>query len=87
MISQTVKTNQSSEKNSFQIYVDLFDKGEFYEMNVTRHLDTYRVDLDNMYLGTLSRTADNKWEVVSGTIPPTILSDITRNISSRSDIN
>ncbi|WP_207533302.1 hypothetical protein [Desertivirga arenae] len=86
MISQTVNT-QASERNSFNIYVDLFDKGDFYEMNVTRQLDSYRVDLDNMYLGTLSRSPDNKWEVISGTIPSALLPDITRNIMRRFEIN
>jgi len=87
MISQPVKTKQNEEKGSFNIYVDLFDKGEFYEMNVTPQLDKYRVDLDNMYLGTLTRNSDNSWEVVSGTIPSTIIPDITKNIIRNLEIN
>jgi len=87
MTNHSVKAKQSTSNASFNMYVDLFDKGEFYEMSVTRQSDKYHVDLDNMYLGTLSKNSENCWEVVSGTIPSTIMPDITNNIIRNFEIN
>jgi len=77
--------NQSSDnkqgKSTFNIYIDLFDKGEFNEMIVTHQSNEYRVDFGDTYWGTLSQKSDNSWELVNGKIPSFIIPDIGRNIA------
>lgn len=85
MLNQPANTNQKGQ-TTFNIYVDLFDKGEFNEMIVTRQSDEYQVDFGDTYLGTLSHKSDNSWELVNGEIPSFIIPDITRNIA-RSEKN
>ena len=79
MLNRPANTS-SQEKNIFNIYIDMFDKGEFNEMIVTRRSNEYQVDFDDAYLGTLSHKADNSWELVNGSIPSSVIPDITRNI-------
>lgn len=77
--------NQSSDNkqgnSTFNIYIDLFDKGEFNEMCVTRQSNEYHVDFGDTYWGTLSQKSDNSWVLVKGAIPSFIIPDIVRNIS------
>ncbi|WP_256010472.1 hypothetical protein [Desertivirga xinjiangensis] len=82
MLHHPENMNQKG-KNSFNIYIDLFDKGEFNEMIVTRRSDEYQVDFGDTYLGTLSHKSDNSWELINGSIPSFIIPDITRNITNK----
>jgi hypothetical protein len=86
MTNPAIHTTQT-EDSSFPIYVDLFDKGEFNEMNITCQSGNYHVNMDDMYLGTLSKNSDDSWEVVSGTIPSAFIPDITNNISRNLEFN
>lgn len=87
MTNQSTTANQKSEETSFNIYVDLFDKGEFDLMNVSRQSGEYHVNFDNRYLGTLIRNSDNNWEVTNGAIPASIMPDITSKITRSLEIN
>lgn len=81
--SYMIKQLTNKELSTFNIYVDLFNTGEFNEMIITRNSDDYQINIEDTYLGTLSQKSDNNWEVTGGTIPSFIIPAITRNIKFR----
>ncbi|WP_207426289.1 hypothetical protein [Pedobacter sp. SYSU D00535] len=72
--------SENKEKKTFNIYVNLFSNGEFSEMVVTQDANEYQVSLEDTYMGTLSYNDDKSWQLVNGSIPSYLISDITRNI-------
>jgi len=72
----------SKDSNTFDIYIDVFDKGELNRMIITRSSDPeeYQVNFEDSYIGTLSHRSDDTWELIKGSIPAFIISDIVRSM-------
>ena len=56
-------------ESDFNIYVDLFNKGEFNEIHVIPQQMKYSVMYDNFKLGTITKDKSNSWIKVDGNMP------------------
>ena len=67
--------------NDFNIYIDLFNKGEFNEIHVTPDHLKYSVSYDNFKLGTITKDISNSWIKVEGSMPREKLEQIGNMIN------
>ena len=72
---------KKSQLNDFNIYIDLFNKGEFNEIHVTPDQLKYAVSYDNFKLGTITKDTSNSWVKVDGNMPKEKLEQIGNMIN------
>jgi hypothetical protein len=76
-------TQTRKDKSSFNIYVDLFNKGEFNEIVVIPQNRNFSVLLDDMKLATIAKDKGNSWIKVEGSMPREKLEQIGNMINLR----
>ncbi len=74
---------QKTNKRSFNIYVDLYDKGEFNEILVIPDKRKFSVIYDDFKLGTITKDVSNSWIKVDGSMPREKLEQIGNMINLR----
>ena len=72
------KTPSSSD---FNIYIDLFNKGEFNEIHIVPHHLKYSVMYEDFKLGTITKDTSNSWIKVEGGMPKEKLEQIGNMIN------
>lgn len=72
---------KKSQLSDFNIYIDLFNKGEFNEIHVTPDKLKYAVTYDNFKLGTITKDTSNSWIKVDGSMPKEKLEQIGNMIN------
>lgn len=68
-------------KKAFNIYVDLFNKGEFNEIVVIPDKQEFSVILDDTKLATIAQDTQNSWIKTAGCIPREKLEQIGEMIN------
>ncbi len=66
---------------SFNVYIDLFNKGEFNEILVIPHRTKFSVLLDDRKLATIEKNKENSWVKVEGSMPGEQLEQIGNMIN------
>lgn len=74
-------SEKESSSRDFNIYIDLFNKGEFNEIHVIPHHLKYAVMYDNFKLGTITKDTSNSWIKVEGSMPKEKLEQIGNMIN------
>ena len=74
-------SEKKSPLNDFNIYIDLFNKGEFNEIHVIPDKLKYSVTYDNFKLGTITKDTSNSWIKVDGSMPKEKLEQIGNMIN------
>lgn len=81
MNRQKYVSEKKSLSSDFNIYIDLFNKGEFNEIRVTQDKLKYAVTYDNFKLGTITKDTSNSWIKVDGNMPKEKLEQIGNMIN------
>ncbi len=74
---------ESTNKSSFNVYIDLFNKGEFSELKVIREKEQYAVLLEDYKLATIQKDGENRWVKLDGNMPSEKLEQVGDIINIR----
>jgi hypothetical protein len=82
MNNTLTNVNTKTEKSSFNVYIDLFNKGELNEILIVPAKKNFSVLFDDFKLATIEKEeTNNTWTKVNGTMPKEKLEQIVNMIN------